>query len=94
MLLRALRLGDQGLIGALSLASRSRCFGGMEPGRPVGGSYYLYRTLRGLELEAAARGHPHRVRRPDARGGGAGRVYCGLGGSAPGRRVQRPRSRS
>ncbi len=25
---------------------------GMEPGRPVGGTYYLYRTLRGLDLAA------------------------------------------
>jgi len=23
----------------------------MEPGRPVGGTYYLYRTLRNLDLE-------------------------------------------
>ena len=27
---------------------------GMEPGRPVGGTYYLYRTLRALELEGLA----------------------------------------
>ncbi len=26
-------------------------FAGMEPGRPVGGTYYLYRTLRQLDLE-------------------------------------------
>ena len=26
-------------------------FAGMEPGRPVGGTYYLYRTLRNLNLE-------------------------------------------
>src|SRR5207244_8508239 len=26
-------------------------FAGMEPGRPVGGTYYLYRTLRNLDLE-------------------------------------------
>src|SRR2546421_70598 len=26
-------------------------FSGMEPGRPVGGTYYLYRTLRQLDLE-------------------------------------------
>ena len=26
-------------------------FAGMEPGRPVGGAYYLYRTLRNLDLD-------------------------------------------
>jgi hypothetical protein len=26
-------------------------YAGMEPGRPVGGTYYLYRTLRSLDLE-------------------------------------------
>ena len=34
-------------------------FAGMEPGRPVGGTYYLYRTLRQLDLDdlaAAAHG--------------------------------------
>jgi uncharacterized protein with von Willebrand factor type A (vWA) domain len=29
-------------------------FAGMEPGRPVGGTYYLYRTLRQLDLEGLA----------------------------------------
>src|SRR3546814_19670686 len=29
-----------------------RRFAGMEPGRPVGGTYYLYRTLRNLDLDA------------------------------------------
>jgi len=29
-------------------------FAGMEPGRPVGGTYYLYRTLRMLDLDALA----------------------------------------
>ena len=28
-----------------------RRFAGMEPGRPVGGTYYLYRTLRNLDLD-------------------------------------------
>ena len=27
-------------------------FAGMEPGRPVGGTYYLYRTLRNLDLDS------------------------------------------
>jgi hypothetical protein len=29
-------------------------YAGMEPGRPVGGTYYLYRTLRQLDLEGLA----------------------------------------
>jgi uncharacterized protein with von Willebrand factor type A (vWA) domain len=29
-------------------------FAGMEPGRPVGGTYYLYRTLRQLDLDGMA----------------------------------------
>ncbi len=29
-----------------------RRFAGMEPGRPVGGTYYLYRTLRNLDLDS------------------------------------------
>ena len=28
-----------------------RRYAGMEPGRPVGGTYYLYRTLRNLDLD-------------------------------------------
>jgi uncharacterized protein with von Willebrand factor type A (vWA) domain len=30
-------------------------YAGMEPGRPVGGTYYLYRTLRNLELDELER---------------------------------------
>ena len=36
-------------LGANEAVSR---YAGMEPGRPVGGTYYLYRTLRNLELES------------------------------------------
>ena len=32
-------------------ARRSTRYAGMEPGRPVGGTYYLYRTLRNLDLD-------------------------------------------
>ena len=50
MLFRALRDGDLLSMreGASEAVSR---YAGMEPGRPVGGTYYLYRTLRNLELE-------------------------------------------
>jgi uncharacterized protein len=41
---------------AARLAALSRYvvtrFAGMEPGRPVGGTYYLYRTLRNLDLDS------------------------------------------
>ncbi len=35
---------------ALARQAVSR-YAGMEPGRPVGGTYYLYRTLRNLDLD-------------------------------------------
>ena len=38
------------MMRALAKQSVQR-FAGMEPGRPVGGTYYLYRTLRNLDLE-------------------------------------------
>jgi len=50
MLFQALRNGDDGLLRALARQAVTR-FAGMEPGRPVGGTYYLYRTLRNLELD-------------------------------------------
>jgi uncharacterized protein with von Willebrand factor type A (vWA) domain len=50
MLYRALLEGDEALLRALARQSVSR-FAGMEPGRPVGGTYYLYRTLRNLDLD-------------------------------------------
>ncbi len=50
MLYRALAEGNEALLRALARQSVSR-FAGMEPGRPVGGTYYLYRTLRNLDLD-------------------------------------------
>ncbi len=50
MLYRALRDADQSMLGAVARLAVAR-FAGMEPGRPVGGTYYLYRTLRNLDLE-------------------------------------------
>lgn len=51
LLYRALRDGDRDAmrLGAGEAVTR---YSGMEPGRPVGGTYYLYRTLRNLELES------------------------------------------
>ncbi len=50
LLFRALRDSD---LDALRQAARESVtrYAGMEPGRPVGGTYYLYRTLRNLDLE-------------------------------------------
>ena len=32
---------------------RGGAYAAIEPGRPVGGTYYLYRTLRNLDLDGA-----------------------------------------
>lgn len=50
LLFRALRDGDRGALRHAAAESVTR-YAGMEPGRPVGGTYYLYRTLRSLDLE-------------------------------------------
>ncbi|CAN5467807.1 MAG: VWA domain-containing protein [Acidimicrobiia bacterium] len=51
MLMQALLQGDQAMMRALARQAVQR-HAGMEPGRPVGGTYYLYRTLRNLDLDA------------------------------------------
>jgi uncharacterized protein with von Willebrand factor type A (vWA) domain len=50
LLYKALLNSDEALMRAVARASVLR-FAGMEPGRPVGGTYYLYRTLRNLDLD-------------------------------------------
>ena len=50
MLFRALMSANDAQVSALARQAVSR-YAGMEPGRPVGGTYYLYRTLRNLDLE-------------------------------------------
>ncbi len=50
LLYRALLSGDAGLAAVVARYAVDR-FAGMEPGRPVGGTYYLYRTLRNLDLD-------------------------------------------
>ena len=42
--------GDEALMRAMARQAVER-YAGMEPGRPVGGTYYLYRTLRNLDLD-------------------------------------------
>lgn len=49
-LFQALRDRDSGRIEA-AIRRAVTMLAGMEPGRPVGGTYYLYRVLRGLGLE-------------------------------------------
>ncbi len=50
MLYKALMDGNDTMLRAIARAAVSR-YAGMEPGRPVGGTYYLYRTLRQLDLD-------------------------------------------
>src|SRR6476660_5853404 len=50
MLLDAMMRMDQNEMRMLAGAAVAR-FAGMEPGRPVGGAYYLYRTLRQLDAD-------------------------------------------
>jgi uncharacterized protein with von Willebrand factor type A (vWA) domain len=50
MLFRALLSANDAQMAALARMAVTR-YAGMEPGRPVGGTYYLYRTLRNLDLE-------------------------------------------
>src|SRR5204863_8875870 len=51
MLYRALLNADEAMMRALARQAVTR-FAGREPGRPVGGTYYLYRTLRNLDLDS------------------------------------------
>src|SRR5947208_6570977 len=51
LLYRSLMEGNDALMRAVARQSVRR-YAGMEPGRPVGGTYYLYRTLRNLDLDA------------------------------------------
>ncbi|HET9731242.1 MAG TPA: VWA domain-containing protein [Acidimicrobiales bacterium] len=51
ILFKALQRDDTAMMRAVSREAVTR-YAGMEPGRPVGGTYYLYRTLRNLDLEA------------------------------------------
>jgi uncharacterized protein with von Willebrand factor type A (vWA) domain len=53
MLLDALMNMDRDQLRRLAATAVTQ-FAGMEPGRPVGGTYYLYRTLRQLDLDDLA----------------------------------------
>jgi uncharacterized protein with von Willebrand factor type A (vWA) domain len=51
LLFKALMDGNDAMLRAIARAAVTR-YAGMEPGRPVGGTYYLYRTLRQLDLDS------------------------------------------
>ena len=53
-LLNALRQNDRRALRQSAADAVAR-FAGVEPGRPVGGAYYLYRTVRQLDLEEIER---------------------------------------
>jgi uncharacterized protein with von Willebrand factor type A (vWA) domain len=67
MLFRALQAGDNVMVSVVARHAVTR-FAGMEPGRPVGGTYYLYRTLRNLNLDQVME-RLMRSARQDASGG-------------------------
>jgi uncharacterized protein len=50
MLFKALQQGNDAMMKGIARQAVRR-YAGMEPGRPVGGTYYLYRTLRNLDLD-------------------------------------------
>ncbi len=50
LLYRALLNSNTSMLAAVARQAVSR-YAGMEAGRPVGGTYYLYRTLRNLDLD-------------------------------------------
>jgi uncharacterized protein with von Willebrand factor type A (vWA) domain len=50
LLYKALLEGNEAMLRAIARQAVRR-YAGMEPGRPVGGTYYLYRTLRNLDLD-------------------------------------------
>ena len=50
MLYRSLLKGDQAMMRASARMAVKR-YAGMEPGRPVGGTYYQYKVLRNLNLD-------------------------------------------
>jgi len=50
LLYRALSSANDAMMATVARQAVAR-YAGMEPGRPVGGTYYLYRTLRNLDLD-------------------------------------------
>jgi len=67
MLMAALATMDREQLRQLAAAAVTR-FAGMEPGRPVGGTYYLYRTLRQLDFDGLAARMAARAAQPEGEG--------------------------
>jgi uncharacterized protein len=74
MLLDALMRDDRDALRRL-VAAAVTMFAGMEPGRPVGGTYYLYRTLRQMGYDELLKKMLEREG-----GGGGGDIGRGIGG--------------
>jgi uncharacterized protein with von Willebrand factor type A (vWA) domain len=70
MLLDALMSMDPEQLRFLAGAAVAR-YAGMEPGRPVGGAYYLYRTLRQLDADGLVDQMMHRAQDEQQIGDGA-----------------------
>jgi uncharacterized protein with von Willebrand factor type A (vWA) domain len=70
MLLEAMMRMDQNEMRMLAGAAVAR-YAGMEPGRPVGGAYYLYRTLRQLDADGLVAKMMERAREEGQVGQGA-----------------------
>jgi len=85
LLYRALASSDPTIIQTVARQAVAR-YAGMEPGRPVGGTYYLYRTLRNLDLD----GMLERLVDEARPGTGAGPTAHHIGGTPPPRRVADP----
>ena len=78
LLFRRCSRANEALMNAVARGAVDR-YAGMEPGRPVGGTYYLYRTLRNLDLDGVL----ERLM-GEARAGAAGRRADRPGGAAGG----------
>ena len=103
MLLNAMMRMDQNEMRMIAAAAVAR-FAGMEPGRPVGGAYYLYRTLRQLDADGLVGKMMERAQQENQVGDGAfderlmprrlRRPVEGLEGDDRGRDPPPPRRRS
>ncbi len=73
LLFQALLAGNPAMVNAVARQAVSR-YAGMEAGRPVGGTYYLYRTLRNLDLDGVLKRlvDQARTEAQDHGGGGGG----------------------
>ena len=87
MLYKALRNGDLAMLAAVARLAVAR-YSAMEPGRPVGGTYYLYRTLRNLDLDGVL---ARLVAEARAAAGEDGAGVNGAGDEPPGGHVLRGR---